>query len=84
MIRGEQMTDGEMHFVLRSIIEAGAAGEAARAAYGGGGGADGAGQAIVPAWFKTAAGWWGDGLVSDGEFVAAALYVLDNEIVSLP
>ena len=69
------MSDTELLYVVRSVIEAGAAGEAAPRAQ------DGASQAAAPAWFKTVAGWWGDGRVSDTEFANAARYVLDKGIV---
>ena len=75
MLRGELMSDTELLYVVRSVIEAGAAGEAAPRAQ------DGASQAAAPAWFKTVAGWWGDGRVSDTEFANAARYVLDKGIV---
>lgn len=80
MLRGERMSDGEMLYVLRSLAEAGGYGGAAAPLPHGGAAA----HAPVPSWLKTAAGWWGDGRVSDGEFANAARYVLDAGIVRLP
>ena len=77
MLRGAQMSDADLFHVVGSVIEAGG-GEAAPAAQGG------AGQAAAPTWFKTVAGWWGDGRISDHEFAVAARYVLDAGIVRLP
>ena len=77
MLRGDQMSDMELLYVVRSVIEVRAEGEAAPRAQ------DGALQATAPAWFKTVAGWWGNGRVSDAEFSNAARYVLDKGIVRL-
>ena len=81
MVKGEQMSDAELYRVVHS---------AAMAAGGGGEwnsqelhGDDGA-QPAVPAWYKTVAGWWGDGRIPDAEFAASARYVLDVGLVSLP
>ena len=79
MLRGGQMSDADMFRVVRSVIEASAGGEEAVPAAQGG-----AAQGAAPAWFKTVAGWWGDGRISDGEFAVAARYLLHAGIVRLP
>ena len=83
MAKGEQMLDAELYRVVHS---------AAGAAAGDGGGWNdpepyGGGEAVQPAapsWYKTVAGWWGDGRIPDAEFAASARYVLDAGLVSLP
>ena len=78
MLRGVHMSDADLFHVVRSVIEAGAGGEPAAQAGGG------PGREAAPAWFKTVAGWWGDGRIGDYEFAVAARYVLDAGIVRLP
>ena len=81
MTKGERMSDAELYRVVHS---------AAKAAGGGGGGwnsqeLDGraAPPPAAPSWYKTVAGWWGDGLLSDAEFAISARYVLDYGLVRL-
>ena len=77
--RGERMSDAELYRVVHI---------AAKAAGGGGwnsqemGGGDA--EPAAPAWFKTVAGWWGDGLITDEQFTVSARYVLDAGLVRLP
>ena len=87
MVKGEQMSDAELYRVVHS---------AAMAAGGGGGGGGGwdnpdpygggdkAVQPAAPSWYKTVAGWWGDGRIPDAEFAASARYVLDAGLVRPP
>ena len=80
MAKGERMSDAELYRVVHS---------AAKAAGGGGwNNQDLDGKAApppaAPSWYKTVAGWWGDGRLSDAEFAVSARYVLDYGLVRLP
>ena len=87
MVEGEQMSDAELYRVVHSAAGAAAGGGGGGwngpEPYGGGGGGE-AVQPAAPAWYKTVAGWWGDGRIPDAEFAASARYVLDAGLVSLP
>ena len=37
--------------------------------------------ASVPAWVKNTAGWWADGAISEGEFVNAVDYLIQQQII---
>ena len=38
-------------------------------------------QAAAPQWIKNSAGWWADGVISDGEFISSIEFLLENEII---
>jgi len=37
----------------------------------------------VPAWIRSNAGWWSEGLISDGEFVSAMEFLIEEGIISV-
>jgi len=38
----------------------------------------------IPSWLKTTVGYWADGVSSDGEFVNAIKFLIENGIVQIP
>ena len=86
MVKGEQMSDAELYRVVHSAAMAagGGGGWSSPDQYGGSGGGGGSVHPAAPAWYKTVAGWWGDGRIPDAEFAASARYVLDAGLVRLP
>ena len=38
----------------------------------------------IPAWIKTNAGWWAEGMIDDATFVTALEYLMQNGIVTIP
>jgi len=42
------------------------------------------GNASIPHWIKNTARWWSDGTVSDGEFVQAMQYLIQQGILKIP
>ena len=87
MAKGEQMSDAELYHVVHSAAMAaggGGSGWNNPDPYGGDGGGYKAVQPAAPSWYKTVAGWWGDGRIPDAEFAASARYVLDAGLVRPP
>ena len=41
-------------------------------------------QSQIPDWIKTNAGWWADGAISDGEFVAGIQHLIKDGIITIP
>ena len=41
------------------------------------------GNSGVPTWIKNNAGWWGEGLISDTEFVNGIQYLINNGIIRI-
>ena len=37
----------------------------------------------IPNWVKNVAGWWGNGDISENEFLAAIEYMINNNIIAL-
>ena len=38
-------------------------------------------EGTVPSWVKQTAGWWSEGLISDGEFLAAIRYLIEEGVL---
>jgi len=38
---------------------------------------------VIPPWIKNNAGWWSTGKISDGDFVAAMKYLVENSIINV-
>lgn len=38
----------------------------------------------IPDWLKTNIGWWGDGIISDREFVTSLEFLIENDIIRSP
>ena len=49
-----------------------------------GGGGEGGGSVVIPGWIKDSAGWWADGMISDGEFARGIQYMMEEGIVTVP
>ena len=41
------------------------------------------GQPAIPLWIKNSAGWWSEGLVSDGEFISSLEWMVTNGVIAL-
>ena len=41
-------------------------------------------QASIPSWVKHNALWWGQGQISDDEFIKALQWLIDNSLIKLP
>ena len=41
-------------------------------------------QSQIPSWIKNTAKWWGEGKVSDSEFISALQWLIDQKILVLP
>ena len=39
------------------------------------------GDAAIPSWIKTSAGWWADGQIDDATFVASIQYLIAQKII---
>ena len=39
------------------------------------------GQELIPDWIRNNALWWGDGLISDGEFLQAIKFLVENGVI---
>ena len=37
----------------------------------------------IPEWFKVNAGWWGDGFLTDQNFVDGVEWLIENEIIAI-
>ena len=41
-------------------------------------------EIVIPNWIKNNAGWWADGLIDDGSFVAGLQWLITHEIMHIP
>jgi len=38
---------------------------------------------FVPKWFSHTAGWWSEGLISEGEFINAVKFLVEKRIIRI-
>ena len=41
-------------------------------------------QTLVPDWIKSNAGWWADGVITDGEFLDGIQHLIKDNIITIP
>jgi len=41
-------------------------------------------ETSIPGWIKNNAGWWADGQIDDGSFVAGIQWLISNNVMTIP
>jgi hypothetical protein len=41
-------------------------------------------ETSIPSWIKNNAGWWADGQIDDGSFVAGIQWLISNDVMTIP
>ena len=73
-LTGSGITNWESFVVSETAFEIGKAGESIAPIP----------ETSLPGWIKNNAGWWADGQIDDGSFVAGIQWLISNDVMTIP